>query len=55
MSIKQAERFMDKYLFKHQKLSLVEPVTQILMDLVFDLEFHEILYLEMSEKIIIPK
>lgn len=55
MSIKQAERFMDKYLFNHQKLSLVEPVIQILMYLVFDLEFHEILYLVMSQKIIKQK
>lgn len=46
---------MDKYLFKHQKLSLVEPVIQILMHLVFDLEFHEILYLVMLEKIIIQR
>lgn len=46
---------MDNYLFKHQKLSLVEPVTQILMHLVFDLELHEILCLVMSEKIIIQK
>lgn len=46
---------MDKYLFKHQKLSLVETVIQIFMCLVFDLEFHEILYWAMSEKIIIQK
>lgn len=46
---------MDKYLFKHQEVSLVEPVIQILMHLVFDLEFREILYLAMLERIIIQK
>lgn len=44
---------MDKHLIKHQKLSLVEHVMQILMDLVFDLEFHE--SLSNVEKAIIQK